>query len=200
MPAAVKLYEPSAGAAVEWLPGDLLFFFGQGFTSRAIEIITRGPSHVGIICPFSDRGPLLCESTTLCDLPCELTGQKRRGVQFHKPADRLASYAGRVARLSLADGWALTGMDIDRLVKVLWHFKGRDYDLRTAPLAGTEIIRRSSLMPYPDLGSLFCSELCAAALMRVGRLPLSNASAYSPASLLRTLRRCGTYGSLEPLT
>jgi len=195
----LKLYDPPqarAKFAGDWLPGDLLFFYGRCLTSRLIEFATRGPSHVGIVSPFGGV-PLLCESTTLCDLPCELTGVKRRGVQFHKPADRIASYEGRIARLRLADGWLLHGGEIDRLVKVLYHFRGRPYDLFGAPLSGTRVLRFTSLMPYPDLGSLFCSELCAAALMRVGRLPLSNASAYSPASLLRALRRCGTYGAPE---
>jgi len=54
-------------------------------------------------------------------------------------------------------------------------------------------------MPYPDLGSLFCSELCAAALMRLHRMPLENPSAYNPASLVRELRRCGTYGTPQPI-
>jgi hypothetical protein len=56
-------------------------------------------------------------------------------------------------------------------------------------------------MPYPDLDSLFCSELCAAALMRLHRMPLSNPSLFNPASLVREVRRCGTYGaprSLKP--
>lgn len=196
----LKLYAPPqapAPAAQDWQAGDLLFFFGRGWASRVIEIATRGPSHVGIVCPFEGHGTLLAESTTLCDLPCELTGLKRRGVQFHDPLDRIAAYDGRVARLRLTDGWFLTGQEIDRLVKLLFHYKGRPYDLFGAPLSGTRLFKWTSLMPYPDLGSLFCSELCAAALMRVGRLPLSNASAYSPASLLRSLRRCGTYGAPE---
>src|SRR6185436_10032410 len=32
-------------------PGDLLLFYGRDFSSRVIEWATRGPSHVGIVCP-----------------------------------------------------------------------------------------------------------------------------------------------------
>lgn len=80
-------------------PGDLLLFYGRDLSSRVIEWATRGPSHVGIVCPHLRPPDLSCaggsgetgtggeerretlaprpgdtlllfESTTLCDLPC----------------------------------------------------------------------------------------------------------------------------------
>ena len=37
-------------------PGDLLLFYGRDFSSRVIEWATRGPSHVGIVCPHRLAG------------------------------------------------------------------------------------------------------------------------------------------------
>jgi hypothetical protein len=79
------------------------------------------------------------------------------------------------------------------------HVMDEPYDLRGAIVSGTRLFKWTNLMPYPDLGSLFCSELCAAVLMRLHRLPLSNPSLFSPASLVREVRRCGTYGPPKSL-
>lgn len=206
-------------------PGDLLLFYGRDFSSRVIEWATRGPSHVGIVCPHEtgagaevrretpaprpDRAPpptdvnagrsersrtLLFESTTLCDLPCALSGRTIRGVQAHDPLERIACYHGAVARLRLARAWRLNRHEIALLHQWLMNVASEPYDLRGALVSGTRLFKWSLLMPYPDLESLFCSELCAAALMRLHRMPLENPSVYNPASLVRELRRCGTYG------
>ncbi|HEY3966813.1 MAG TPA: hypothetical protein VGM05_19780 [Planctomycetaceae bacterium] len=261
-------------------PGDLLLFYGRDLSSRVIEWATRGPSHVGIICPHalvtavpgmvprisgaasplfrpgvlrqdrrqthtphpdplpqrgegewrpgvmgeerretlaphsgavSSAGPqtgegerrtagdggslLLFESTTLCDEPCLLTGRCVQGVQAHGPVERIAGYHGAVARLRLARAWRLNAHEIGILHEWLLNVASEPYDLRGALVSGTRLFKWSALMPYPDLESLFCSELCAAALMRLHRMPLENPSAYNPASLVRVLRRCGTYGA-----
>ncbi len=250
-------------------PGDLLLFYGRDLSSRVIEWATRGPSHVGIVCPHSlgvsglmredhrethaphlgpvsstglqrgegewrpgvmgeerretlaphlgtvsstgsqrgegegadfcggpaERRLLLFESTTLCDEPCLLTGRCVQGVQAHDPAERIASYHGTVARLRLARAWRLNSHEIGILHEWLLNVASEPYDLRGALVSGTRLFKWSALMPYPDLESLFCSELCAAALMRLHRMPLENPSAYNPASLVRVLRRCGTYGA-----
>jgi hypothetical protein len=173
--------------------GDLLIFYGRDFTSRIIEWATRGPSHVGIVCPHGDYGPVLFESTTLCETPCLLTGSCVQGVQAHEPANRIASYPGTVARLRLARAWRLNDEEIGLLHDWLMHVAHEPYDLRGALVSGTRLFKWTALMPYPDLESLFCSELCAAALMRLARMPLENPSVYNPASLVREVRRCGTY-------
>jgi hypothetical protein len=178
-------------------PGDLLIFYGRDFSSRVIEWATRGPSHVGIVCPHvsATGAMLLFESTTLCDLPCLLTGKRISGVQAHEPASRIAGYAGSVALLRLAPAWRLNPREVDLLHDWLLHVANEPYDLRGALISGTRFFKWTALMPYPDLDSLFCSELCAAALMRLHRMPLANPSLYNPASLVREVRRCGTYGA-----
>lgn len=176
-------------------PGDLCVFYGRDFTSRVIEWATRGPSHVGIVCPHEHHGPVLFESTTLCDLPCLLTGRAIRGVQAHVPLDRIASYRGTVRRMRLTRAWRLSATEINLLHDWLMRVASEPYDLRGALLSGTRLVKWTALMPYPDLDSLFCSELCAAALMRLGRMPLGNPSLYNPARLVRRLRRCGIYGA-----
>jgi hypothetical protein len=182
-----------------WSPGDIVVFFGSDWTSRAIELATGGPSHVALISRDAAGEPLLFESTTLCDLPDRLTGKRRVGVQTHDPDERLAAYAGTAARLRPAPAWRFNRYETDLLARMLRHLHGADYDLAGALLSGTRLFKWTSLMPYPDLGSLFCSELCAAVLMRLGRLPLSNPSTYHPAGLVRRLRRCGVYQRPEPL-
>jgi hypothetical protein len=182
-----------------WEAGDILIFFGTDWSSRIIELATRGPSHVGIVSREDDRGLLLYESTTLCDLPDRLTGRTCAGVQAHEPEERVRNYCGRVSRLRLAPAWRLNRYEAQLLGQMLRHVHGAEYDLCGALLSGTRLFKWTSLMPYPDLGSLFCSELCAAVLMRLGRLPLSNPSAYHPAALVRKLRRCGVYQPPEVL-
>ena len=181
-------------------PGDLVVFSGRDFTSRVIEWATRGPSHVGIVCPHGEEGPLLFESTTLCDEPCVLTGKRVRGVQAHEPARRIARYRGTAALVRLAPAWKLSKAETGLLHDWLMHVASEPYDLYGAILSGTRLFKWTALMPYPDLGSLFCSELCAAALMRLGRMPLGNPSLYNPASLARELRRCGIYGAPQRIS
>jgi hypothetical protein len=174
-------------------PGDLLIFYGEGLTSRVIEWFTFGPSHVGIVCPHGDEGPLLFESTTLCDEPCILTGKVQKGVQAHRPLSRIFNYPGAVEQLRLTPAWRLSHQEVDLLHRWLLHVAAEPYDLRGALVSGTRLFKWTALMPYPDLDSLFCSELCAAALMRLHRMPLSNPNLFNPASLVREVRRCGTY-------
>jgi len=181
--------------AVKFDAGDLLIFYGRDLTSRIIEWATRGPSHVGIICPHGEQGPLLFESTTLCETPCVLKGHCVQGVQAHEPVSRIAEYPGAVARLRLTQAWRLSAAEIGLLHDWLMHVAHEPYDLRGALVSGTRLFKWTALTPYPDLESLFCSELCAAALMRLSRMPLENPSVYNPASLVREVRRCGTYAA-----
>ena len=143
----------------------------------------------------SPRDMLLFESTTLCDEPCVLTGKHTSGVQAHEPLSRIASYPGDVALLRLTPAWRLHPREVDLLHDWLMRVASEPYDLRGALASGTRLFKWTALMPYPDLESLFCSELCAAALMRLQRLPLSHPGLYNPASLVRAVRRCGTYGA-----
>ena len=206
---------------MDFEPGDLVLFYGRDLSSRVIEWATRGPSHVGIVCSHAlvvppsgggagkppeggttsgtTSGALLFESTTLCDEPCALTGKRLAGVQAHDPASRIEGYLGQVALLRLTRAWRLNLSEVGLLHNWLMHVASEPYDLPGALLSGTRLFKWTALMPYPDLGSLFCSELCAAALMRLHRMPLANPSLYNPASLVRELRRCGTYGAPQAI-
>lgn len=205
MPPAVRLYEPPPPApSFDWQCGDLLFFWGRGWLSRTIEIATRGPSHVGIVCQNFEMGNgtaglLLFESTTLCDLPDAIKGSRFAGVQAHDPEARIAAYDGQVGRMRLATTWELETDESQNLRDLLTEAHGRPYDRGGAVLSGSRLIKWTPCMPYPDLGHAFCSELVAAVLMRVQRLPLGSPSIYNPASLMRAVRRCGTYQPLEVL-
>jgi hypothetical protein len=184
----------------DWRAGDVLLFWGRSWKSRIIELVTCGPSHVGLIADAPDGSRLLLwESTTLCDLPDCIDRQHRQGVQAQDPDQRVATYDGRVARMRLAPLWHLDSLERDLLRRMTGHLHGEDYDLAGALLAGTRVFKWTRCMPYPDLGSLFCSEMVAALLMRLGRLPLGHPGRYSPASLARHLRTCGTYEALTPI-
>lgn len=183
-----------------WRAGDLLCFYGRDWTSRIIELATGGPSHVGIVSHFSGKGFLLAESTTLCDLSDAFDGRRERGVQFHVPDQRIAAYNGRVTRMSLSNGNWLTAREIGELTQFLWRMREVPYDLRGALWSGTRLLKLSGFFPYPDSRSLFCSELCAAALMRVGRLGRGNPTLFNPAALKRRLLWDGTYDAPVPLT
>lgn len=183
----------------DYSAGDLLIFYGRDWTSRLISWTTCGPSHVGIVSRPPGEAAALYESTTLCDLPDDLSGRRRAGVQAHAPAARVAAYCGRVELLRLAPVWQLNRYEADLLARMLRHLHGARYDLSGAVLSGSRIFKWSALMPYCDLASLFCSELCAAVLMRLGRLPLANPGVYNPASLVRSLQRCGTYSAPQVL-
>jgi hypothetical protein len=172
--------------------GDLLFFYGTSWQSRVIEAVTRGPSHVGIIIEHNEQ-PLLIESTTLCDLPCEILERPVQGVQTHDPLERIAEYAGTVSRVPILA--ALCPHSSERLTAIaLQEFLGRPYDLAGALESGTRLFKFTDFMPCPDLNQIFCSAFCAHLLMRVGRMNWANPKRFNPADLLRTVRRDATHG------
>ena len=192
----------------DFQPLDLLACYGTDATARAITWLTAsalaprrlrlGPSHVAVICEHHGS-PLWLESTTLCPHPCAVLGYQVDGVQAHLPEERIQDYVsagGRVDvyRLSAID--RLSQSESELLSKVLIrHFLGRlvTYDLGGALLSGTRLFKRTRLLPAADLNELFCSELVAAVLMRLGRLNRANPTRYNPACLLRQVVRQGTF-------
>jgi hypothetical protein len=172
--------------------GDLLFFYGTTWQSRVIEFATRGPSHVAIVIEHEKR-PLLAESTTLCELPCEILERKVRGVQCHDPIDRVAGYEGTVDRLPLLAA-LYPHQSLHLATIALKEFLGKPYDLAGALESGTSLFKSSNLMPYPDLGSIFCSAFCAHLLMRIGRMNWDNPKRINPADLFHRVRRNATHG------
>jgi hypothetical protein len=188
-----------------FLPGDLLLFSGRGLESRWIAAVTCSPrqllagqwfSHVGI-CARDPRGRvLLWESTTLCDLPCEITRRKVRGTQAHLPRERLACYAGTAWRLRLAERETLTEQESLRLSDFVMSEIGRPYDYEGAMISATWRLRLCRTL-YPTLDKLFCSFYVLAALKDVGKVDKDlNPRAYSPARAARDLMYWGAYQPL----
>lgn len=199
MPDVLPISE--AVAQARWRPGDILAFYGAGWSSRLIELATWGPSHVGIICEWPLPEPtggyslvdVLVESTTLCQRPCIETGRYVDGVQVQLPRQRIEDYVGRARLYRLADHWQLDQADSDHLSELLSRWIGKPYDYRGALWSGTRVLKYLPRMPYSDLGSLFCSELIAASLQRLGRLCVTNAGYFNPGSLVRALVKSGVY-------
>lgn len=181
---------------ISYQPGDVLAFYGTDLVSRVIEYATFGPSHVGIIA-YHNGSPTLFESTTLCPIPCLVTGKQTDGVQAHYPADRIANYPGRVERLELTPVWRMSSQQADELHQILMHLIGTPYSMNLAILSGTRLLKWSRFLPYADDASVFCSEMVAAVLMRLGRLCVSNPEKFNPANLVRSLRWSGVYGKPE---
>lgn len=196
-------------------PGDIVACYGTDWASRVVSWGTAslfgpsalkfGPSHVAMLCEWRD-GPLWIESTTLCRLPCRVRGLHCRGMQAHHPENRLQDYwrsGGRcdlyrlspIDELSRNESLQLTGMLLEFV------HRGLDYDLSGALISGTRALRLTRFL-HRDQETVFCSELLAAVLQRLGRMNREDPTRYSPARLLRTLIAQGTYrrvGPIEPV-
>lgn len=186
-------------------PGDIVACYGTDLRSRFVSTITAsmvapkglrvGPSHVAIICQYRGE-PLWVESTTLCEHACEIRCEPIDGVQAHQPANRWNDYlsiGGTVDVYRLVGLNKLSTRESELLTQItLRHLLGRrrSYDLRGAMISGTRLLR---YLPGAKLEDLFCSELVAALLMRLGRMNHSNPARYHPARLLRELVRTGVY-------
>jgi len=192
----------------DFQPLDLAACYGADWTGRLISFGTAsvlaprrlriGPSHIALICE-QHGSPVWIESTTLCAHPCVILGRHISGVQAHLPEMRIQDYAqsgGRVDLYRLSPIDRLSQPESELLTRILIrHFIGRQvtYDMGGALLSGTRLFKRTRLLPSADLNELFCSELVAAVLMRLGRLNRANPTRYNPACLLRQLVREGTY-------
>ena len=139
------------------------------------------------------------ESTTLCKHPCAILGFRLDGCQAHLPEQRIQDYVeagGHVDLYRLSPIDRLSDTESELLTTILVkHFIGQrvTYDLGGALLSGTRLFKRTHLLPKADLNELFCSELVAAVLMRLGRMNRDNPTRFNPASLLRQVVRQGTY-------
>lgn len=134
------------------------------------------------------------ESTTLAHRPCLIAGRVISGVQVHRPEDRIQDYRGKVAVYRLVPPFL--PQEEQYLWRYIQPFLGKGYDRSTVLLAGTKVLRFSRLLPGAwgaDLNELFCSELTAAILMQMNKMNWDNPTRYSPARLLRTVVRNGTY-------
>lgn len=195
-------------ANIEFQPLDIAACYGTGLTAKTIRYGTAslwaphrlrlGPSHVAVLCKFQGN-MVWMESTTLCPHPCVILGYQLDGCQAHLPEERIRDYVaagGHVDLYRLSPIDRLSQHESDLLTTILVkHFIGQrvTYDLGGALLSGTRLFKRTHLLPQADLNELFCSELVAAVLMRLGRMNRANPTQFNPASLLRLLVRQGTY-------
>lgn len=195
----------------EFQPGDIVLFAGRGFESRWIALVTCTPwqwfqdtpfSHIGICArdPNDPRGRVLMfESTTLCDLACEITHQKNKGTQAHLPADRIKNYDGGVWRLRLNRFESLNEPESAKLSNFLLSEIGKPYDYEGAMISATRWLRLCEWM-YPTMDNMFCSYYVAAALKVIDKVDNDlNPRAYNPARLARNLQYWGTYQRLGPV-
>lgn len=204
-----------ATGLAEFRPGDIAACHGRDAISRLIRAGTAafrpprlGPSHVAILCPAAIQPAtpqgeqqqatrlLWVESTTFCPTPCLMQERRVKGVQVQRIEDRIGQYratGGRVDLYRLSPLWELDREEQFRLTMAMLSHVGLGYDLRGAIRSGTRLYARLPIFPPACLESLFCSELLAAVLMRLGRLNHANPTRYNPARLLRELVATGKY-------
>lgn len=171
--------------------GDVIGFSGQSWISAAINIGTYGfplfgISHVGIMAHAADGRLLIFESTSLDDLPCEISGEIFTGTQAHRLEDILRVYKGRVYHYPLYR--QLYPVEDARLTQFLMDTIHTPYDMVGAfRSAGVGLSWFESLLRSQDLNMIFCSEWVASALSTIGVFPMSNASQWNPNRLCRHL-------------
>lgn len=189
-------------------PGDIAACYGVDWTSRLIRYGTASllgprdlrcpPSHVAMCCRHNDQS-LWVESTTLCPHSCLIRQKPVSGVQAHRPRNRMHDYldhGGRVDIYRLTEINRLSDVESELLSHILLnHFVKRNvrYDVGGALLSGSRMFQRTQLFPGADLERLFCSELIAAVLMRLGRLNHDNPTRFHPGRLMRGLVLTGKY-------
>ena len=182
-------------------PGDLVLFAGKNWESRAIALATCSPaqlllgqwfSHVALCADYRGR-VLLFESTTLCDLACDIQRAKVRGPQAHDPRLRVRSYPGSVWRMRLARDKRLDDDQRQGLSEFLAGKLGEGYDYEGAAISGTRLLRLARWI-RPSLDRLFCSRYAMSALKAIDIVDHDlNAAVYSPARMVRDLQWWGTY-------
>jgi hypothetical protein len=172
-------------------PGDLIGFSGDSWLSGVINLATLGwpgigLSHVGIVAQQYSGRLVLVESTTIAPEPCIIRRHHVRGAQMHDLVDVLQR-PGRIYHYPLAV--PLSGADADCLRDYMTDLvrAEKPYDFVGAAKSRFTLVAllRCWLHGRESLRSLFCSEMCAAALRYVGRFHTKNASAWSPNQLCR---------------
>lgn len=170
--------------------GDLVFSVGRGLTSAVIQLGSlslpgRGFSHVMIVGTHHNL-PILYESTSFPRPPCARTGRLVRGVQAHYPEDILSDPKVKYYHVPLRR--RLYRHEADRLQAYLDDSLGRDYDYIGAFKSGGFLFKYlNSFLFEENNHSLFCSELCAEALVHIGVWNQRHISRWSPNALYRRL-------------
>lgn len=181
--------------------GDILIFAGASFISRMIALRTcswwqlltgEWDSHIGICASYHGK-MLLFESTTLSDIPCEITGRIHRGSKAVDPVARIEFYDGKVWVMKPTKRIPHYEKQALRLKTSLVNMVGRPYeDLYKLAVVVTRFAKRHRYF-REDTSKLFCSEMVGVALEDAGLIAQGNAAMFSPSSLARRLVREGTY-------
>jgi hypothetical protein len=177
---------------VDLKAGDVIGFSGNSWISGLINIGTYGIpgwgiSHVGIMAHADDGRLLLFESTTLENMPCEISGECFNGTQAHDLDKVLKVYDGKVWHYPLYR--PLYESEAKRLTKFLMATIHTPYDAMGAfRSAGVGLSWVESLFHPENLHSIFCSEWVAAAYANIGLVPTANAARWNPNHLVRHLR------------
>jgi hypothetical protein len=148
--------------------GDVVLFAGKGFVSGIVKFFSRSKwSHVGIIVKSNDLNMVLIwESTGLSKVKDMDSGKLVLGVQTVTLSDRLDEYQGE-AWVRQYDG-RVTKKMIAALAEFRRESKGKPYEKNYWQLAKS-LLDFSWLRPNKkDVSSLFCSELVAESLQRMG--------------------------------
>ena len=173
--------------------GDIIGFSGCSWISAAINIATYGVplwgiSHVGIMANAPDGRLLIFESTSLENLPCEISHENFTGTQAHLLDDILRVYDGKAWHYPLYR--SLYASEDERLTEFLMETIHVPYDAMGAfRSAGVGLSWIESLFHPSNLHSIFCSEWIAAAYAVTGLHATDNVGRWSPNRLCRHLRR-----------
>ena len=172
--------------------GDIIGFSGRSWISAGINIATYGIplwdiSHVGIMANAPDGRLLIFESTSLDNLPCEISHENFTGTQAHLLDDILRVYDGKAWHYPLYR--SLYEYEDKRLTEFLMATIHTPYDAMGAfRSAGVGLSWIESLFHPANLHSIFCSEWVAAAYADIGIVPSANAARWNPNHLVRHLR------------
>lgn len=170
--------------------GDLIGFSGTGLVPWGINLATYGTpwnglSHIGIVSELHGK-KILYESTSMGRGPSVRHGRVVRGVQCHWMHDVCEWGDCKLWHIPLRR--KLYNHEDERFRRFLDECIGRSYDFIGAGRAGGIVFRTLAAIFHPEnLASMFCSELCAAALVNTGVWSTRSASKWSPNSLYRRL-------------
>ena len=146
--------------------GDIVLFSSDDFISKMIKWFTRSDwSHVGLVLNVKLYDfVLIWESTTLSNVNDVETGRPTKGVQLVQMSERINKYDGRVA---VRRSRHFRPNANESLMDLRKELKGRPYER-----GENELFRSAYDGPFgensPDLSSVFCSELVAEALKKLG--------------------------------
>lgn len=180
--------------------GGILGFSARDVISDTINVCTfalpgYGVHHLGIIGRHAhDSRLLLYESTSSERPPCIYTGEKNVGVGARTLADTIDFCDARGVKLWYYGLRApLYSDESDRLAAFLYDKIGISYDMDGTLHAGGGLLYQalSIALRGEDLFAFFCSEICMAALVNIGRVQTNNVSKWSPNSSVRFLVKAG---------